>query len=113
MGTAVRSRRLFGPTQLGAVGATALYTVPAGRTAVFRGISLANVNAAVTEGRVMLNGTTSAFLVWIGTIAAKSSLPVPLELVLDPADVLYGQCVTGGTNITFAGFGSLLLGAPS
>lgn len=107
---AVRSRRFFGPTTLGTVGA-ALYTCPAGRTAIIRTLSIYNRAGAAVLYLVTLNGSTSADVVFNGTLLTQTGHLVHTHIVLNPGDVLRGHA-TAANAAGVSGFGSLLFGEP-
>jgi hypothetical protein len=90
-----------------------LYSVPADRTAIFRLLTFYN-NAAATPDDVALaiNGSTGTAYIRRFSLGAGASLSVSDYIVLNPGDTLR-VVNTGGNNLRCAGFGSLLLGAPS
>lgn len=112
---AVRSRRLFGPSAAGSAGVPlAIYTVPAGRTAIVRSLFVAKTSTA-SDGNftLRLNGSSSGFGLY-ATVALAGVMTwiLPDELVLNPGDVLW-TVFTGATNVVrVSAFGSLLEGAP-
>lgn len=89
-----------------------LYTVPGGRTAIFRSLYVANVGVAASLPFLWVNGVALANIVWVGQVPAFTTLPLQDDLILNPGDVLRGQVGAGGL-IQFSGFGSLLDGAPT
>lgn len=111
---AVRSRRLFGPANVPSGAATALYTVPSGRTAVVRSLVVANTSLTVAgSGSFRINGTTSGFTWWwIPSIAVGDTWSADVVLILNPLDVLYFRQDTGANALRVTGGGSLLLGEP-
>lgn len=93
----------------------AVYTVPAGRTAVIRTMTVTNTSSS-DDGNfaVRVNGTSSGFGLFENVdLPAFQTWVQPEEICLDPGDVLYMLPRNVATNVfrTF-GFGSLLLGAP-
>lgn len=110
---AVRSRRLWGPTNMGTNATVTLYSVPAGRTAVIRTITVAN-GSATTAGTIRFGINSSS-----STARILEGQAVPLGdtfiwdhwLALDPGDDLIGVSV--GVSLRCTGFGALLLGEPS
>jgi len=105
---AVRSRRLWGPVALPAASAAVVvYTVPAGRTAVVRGLVTYNDLGIANQITLKINGA-----LWWGNNFANNQLVavVPTEVVLSPGDVLRCSC-TLASHVT--GFGSLLDGVPT
>lgn len=118
---AVRSRRLWGPVAVPNSNAwTALYTVPAGRVAVVRGLVVTNANAsAVLDVAIAANGVSGQRVnqtLWATAgMAAYSAFALPVEVCLDPADYLEGKLAyqAAAVNIVIFGFGTLLDGAPS
>lgn len=109
---AVVSRRIFGPALVPAVTGV-IYTVPAGRTAIIRGLYLRSNSTTVAQNVNLYIGAASG-----GTCIWSQSVPVhpyatalPAEIILNPGDVLRGDSVLG--SVVVAGFGSLLLGAPA
>lgn len=112
MGTAVRSRRLWGPLQATQGGPTIVYTVPAGRTAVVRALIVCNVNTVVGEARLFLvNGPVANGRVWNKVMGERETVVIH-DIVLNPGDELRLTSNTPGGVVTFAGYGSLLLGEP-
>ena len=98
------SQRVAGPVAIG-VGATAVYTVPAGR--VFRGFGfVANSGAAVATVTVRVNGAV-AYAVSIGF---PNTLALNPTVVFNPGDVITATASAGAVTITL--WGSLLVGAP-
>lgn len=112
-GTTVRSRRLYGPVHATTGGATLVYTVPAGRTAVVRSMVLVNLGTVTSEGRVFLvNGPVANGRVYNVNLDAKEAVFVQ-DLVFNPGDeVRITSNTTGGGPIGFALYGSLLDGEP-
>lgn len=107
---AVRSRRLFGPTQL-STSLTVIYTVPADRTAIVRTTWLYNQSASPVTVLLTVNGTGVADRLANLEVPAQRERVLLGDLVLNPGDVLRGAAsVAGVANILMAG--SLLLGAP-
>lgn len=88
-----------------------LYTVPAGRTAIVRTITLYNRGGGTARVLLTLNGSTGAEAVWGPTLLTQTTEHFNGSLVMDPGDELRAIC-TVATSIAVAGFGSLLLGEP-
>lgn len=107
---AVRSRRFFGPTTLGATTAI-LYTVPAERTAVVRTLTLVNRSAGAVLAVITLNGGASSEGLAYVSLPTQTSTVLTADLVLNPGDVLRGFATAAGA-VAVAAFGSLLDGAP-
>lgn len=111
MPTPVRSRRFFGPI-LVAASPQLLYTVPAGRTAVLKTLSLSAPAVAVPNYSLRVNGVAGANQLYGGAVAAGLSVLLFDLVVLNPGDTLH--VVTASLNLlVIAGFGSLLDGSPS
>lgn len=103
---AVRSRRVA-PTVAVGTGATAVYTVPAGRTLILRNSLFVNQSAAAITCAMIVNGN----FVWRSVVAADATVGPPF-MVLNPGDVLT-VTKTGANPCYFTAFGTLLLGEPS
>lgn len=107
---AVRSRRLFGPTVI-TNALAAIYTVPAGRTAIVRTTWIYNQNVATQNVRMTVNGTAVSDSIGNFEVPAGRGLQLGVELVLNPGDVLRAVAsLNGAISVTMVG--SLLLGAP-
>lgn len=109
---AVRSRRLFGPATVTAGTTGTVYTVPAGRTAVFRLVTVRTTGTGTAEVLFRINSTVAGGFFGLIPAGVAQSVELLHDLVLDPADFL---AVTAPANVTvqISGFGSLLDGAPS
>lgn len=107
---AVRSRRLFPSTTAVQFAYTDLFTVPQGRTAIYRSIFLAN-SGALPAVMVIFSGPGPNNAVWIGTIPGGSTIVVPGVVIGDPGHTLTAQTAANGP-VSVTGFGSLLNGAP-
>lgn len=109
---AVRSARLFGPTALNSTWLT-VYTVPSGRTAIIRTLTLANTDTA-TQGTLVIgvNGTDHDDRLFTIVMPAGTTQRIDSFLVLNPGDTLRAIRQTS-TEMCLAGFGALLLGAPA
>lgn len=112
MALPVRSRRFFGPVVLVAATTTLVYTVPAGRTAIFHAIEMMNAGVAAAFIDLRVNGTTSADRFLVASIPAVSNLDLYDRLILNPGDTLYARSGVA-TTVSILGCGSLLDGAPS
>lgn len=110
---AVRSRRLAGPSQVVAGGATLSYTVPSGRTAVVRSVVLSSNAMASGEVKAYIGAIGTPQLVWVVQVPARSTVVHPGYIVLNPGDVFTIAVVTGQQNVTAAIFGALLDGIPT
>lgn len=89
-----------------------LYTVPAGRTAIVRTITVVNGSAS-TAGtfRMGIGSTSSGARILEGQALAPGETFIwDHWLALDPLDTLVGVSV--GVSLRVTGFGALLLGAP-
>ena len=110
---ATRTRRLWGPTLLAAAAESVLFTCPAGRTCIVKTVTFTNTGAANQTVRLGIGGTAAGQRIWgVQTVNASGSFVLELWFVLNPGDQLVVLPNAGGV-ITCAGFGSLLLGAPS
>jgi hypothetical protein len=106
----VRSRRIFGPTAVTSATAVSLYTVPAGRTAVFRLIMIVMTSGAGGNVALRINSSTGNN-VFFATITVGAPAEVLNDLVLNPGDVLWAV-IPASHTVTFTGCGSLLDGEP-
>lgn len=109
---AVRSRRFFGPVVLVAATTTLVYTVPAGRTAIFHTVVVINTAVAAGFFDLRVNGTLNVDRAWLVTVPATDSLELFDRIILNPGDTLYARSGVGAT-MAVSGYGSLLDGAPS
>lgn len=108
----VRSRRIFGPVVLAAGTRAVVYTVPSGRTAIFRSLLFVNVGAAGAACQLRVNADTTAACVSFMTIGSLDTVALRDDLILNPGDVLWAGAPFGAT-VNLSGYGSLLDGAPS
>ena len=111
---AVRSRRFFGPVRI-TVANQVVYTVPAGRTATFRKLWIANVTANAQGVYVQLVGGEGGNVFQIANnriVPANEVWDLGGGWVLNP-----GESVVVSSNnlntINAYGAGSLLMGAPA
>lgn len=105
---AVRSKRLFGPTQVSTT-IVALYTCPAGETALLKCLTAGVGSIGGTQVRLYLNGNgVTNQLAQLGVGNGESIVLTDLFIVLHPGDVLRGSASTG--NLTITGFGAELEG---
>lgn len=111
-GAPVRSRLFFGPVVLVAATATVLYTVPAGRTAIFHAILVMNTGVAAAFADLRINGAANVDRVWLHSVPPTETVDLYDRIILNPGDVLWGRSALGAT-IVMSGYGSLLDGAPS
>lgn len=111
---AVRSRRLFGGQRLTVGAIQTIYTVPSGRTAILRKITLTNSSDTVAQPVTLrINGTTGGTLLFEDLVPGQTTVTLE-DVVLNPGDILRGRSnLTGTTGIDIFGFGSLLEGEPS
>lgn len=105
---AVRSKRLFGPVQVGTT-IVPIYTCPDGETALLK--TFLAVVGSITNATVRLhlngNGATNQLLQEVVPNGVGLVL-TELFIVLHPGDVLRGSA--SGGNLTLTGFGAELEG---
>lgn len=111
-GAPVRSRRFFGPVVLVAATATLLYTVPAGRTAIFHAVLVMNTGIAAAFADLRVNGAANVDRIWLTSVPATETVDLYDRIILGPGDELWGRTAVGAT-MAMSGYGSLLDGAPS
>lgn len=104
----VRTKRLFGPTQITNANLT-LYTCPAGKTALVKLITCAAEGAANSELRVLINAAATSARVVRKPVTATDSLHLWTFIVLGPGDTLRGNLSTA-ENYVVSGFGAELEG---
>lgn len=107
----VRSTRLLGPTLLPTT-AAALYTVPSGRTAIVRQISIVNSDS-VTRTAFLYIGGSGVGNRWrrVDVASGVSSIDSAFG-VLNPGDVLQGNA-SAANVLTVTIMGALLDGEPT
>jgi hypothetical protein len=109
----VFARRLIGPVVLNSAD-TLIYTVPAGRTAVIRHISVFNGDASGHALRLRATGSGAGTIIMFSpVIGSNAELQVETHIYLNPGDALYCGMpgnASAGSCVTF--FGALLVGAP-
>lgn len=109
---AVRSARLFGPTQV-STSNLILATVPAERTWILKHLAVANISGSSSSLRLRLNGTAQQANIWdegVPSTAADNYLG--LFIVLEAGDVLRGIASVADSLIV-TGFGADLVGVAS
>lgn len=105
---AVRSKRLFGPLTVTTAN-TLAYTCPAGRTALLKWLSAANVAAlGATLISGYINGTLGGQLVLQQAVPNGLDLQLPLWIVLHPGDIF--RLKAGQASLIVSGFGAELEG---
>lgn len=105
---AVRSKRLFGPLVVGTT-PSLVYTCPAGKTAILKGLWLWPSSPTVTGIDMFVNGTSG--LNHIAHVVTPNSGDIRLTdifFVLNPGDTLYLSSSVTGTS--FIAFGAELVG---
>lgn len=103
---AVRSRRVNNTVAVG-TGATAVYTVPAGRTLIVRNALFVNQSGAAITCAIIVNGN----FIWRSGVAPDSTTGPPF-MVFNPGDVIT-VTKTGANPCYFTMFGTLLWGEPT
>lgn len=88
------------------------YTVPVGRTAVVRSITLSSNATVAGEVKIYVGAASTPTLIWVGQVPPKTTVILDHWMALLPGDTLRGKVVTGQQNVTMAVFGALLLGEP-
>lgn len=108
----VRTTRLFGPVGVTNAAPQTIYTVPAGRTAIIRGLWVTNATSGTRKWALTLNGTTSAkqLLNYI-TLTSQANYQSELWWVLNENDVLRGYSDSATVDVILTAFGVLLPGA--
>lgn len=105
---AVRSKRLFGPTALGAASAV-VYTAPSGETAIVKELSFSNAAALAQNVTLWIGAAVAANIIGGVTVPAGSVLLVPNQfLCLSAGEQLRMQY--SGVGGTVAGHGAELEG---
>ena len=98
--------RLYGPAQPGTGNATA-YTVDASAQVVIRNIQFTNTTGTDATVSISINGTAataSNCLFYLFTVAASSSFPWPVFIVLNETDTLQILQGTGSAiTVTISG----------
>lgn len=106
---AVRSNRLAGPVSVS--GSASVFTVPAGRTAIVKQISIVNFGAGSSTVTLYLNGTASGDALDRRSVGAGTTFHViDIWWVFEPGDVMW---VGASAAATVSVHGALLEGAPS
>lgn len=96
----VRSKRLFGPV-VTSTGATALYTCPAGETALLKYLSFQNPGAVANVGVVRIGANVPANTVAVVNVPAGGATSlVDQFIVLHPGDELRIAASLGTLNVS-------------
>lgn len=104
----VRSKRLFGPVNVG-TGNFTVYTCPAGETALLKDITIFNQAAVTNVVALRLNGNTQNQTIEGVTVGGGGSVVLSGRfIVLHPGDTLRVQATVASINIT--GYGAELEG---
>lgn len=122
----VRSTRVWGPSKFTDTNYHLVYTVPTGRTLVLRTVTFYNASGATNPFILACNGGDADHVVWrkqvlsartsVGALQAGTEVAINEDvlqdvMVFNPGDTLYVQ--GSGQPYVTAGFGTLLLGAPT
>lgn len=108
----VRARRLFGPTTPSAGATSSVYTVPAGRTALFTGVWVVLAGAGTGAVLFRVNSSTAGSVAFVTATGALVQAVVLVNYRLNPGDELF-VTVPASVTCIVTGAGSLLDGAPA
>lgn len=104
----VYSTRFAGPLKTGTAGTSPVYTVPSGKTAVVKYVTVANTHNTVgVSYRVSIVGNGTSQHVIRASIAPGTSLNLAVNLVLRAGESMYAWAPDVGNDCTFSAHGYL------
>jgi hypothetical protein len=107
----VRSKRLWGPTQLPVATTVTLYTVPSGETALVKWITVANSNAAVQRVELAIQTTAATATGFRMDLAALEVRQLEVWWALPAGEIIRALGTPGHAALRISGYGAELEGA--